>query len=300
MYKITASYDRNGTTTDTSNAESLGDYYGHEFETEMDAGAAIAELEGAEAGAGLTFSVEDIGITETEVAAKSGAEWWARVVGDQTPAEFMERSESAVPSTSASRYLTKCPRELVAFHDHAAKQAMAGKLVEVIEAQGIESIDYVYQGEDLGEHSGAWTGPRAEAIQAAVDALDAEGIDGDYVYHDEASDARWVNTGDDLAKLGAALLDGHSIGASYSLWCAATGGDEYRSQWDALSADAALRGMDVSEDIIVFAANDGGGLEGWLTLNDGVIYVCEGGERCELMGSPRTIAEALPGLEASA
>ena len=296
MYKLTASYNRNGTATDTTNAASLGEYLDHEFESDDDALGAAMDLHDAGLDVAINISVEDIGITEDEVATKSGDEWWGIMVGAQTPAEFMDGETDA--REAALSYLSQADvfsgTICSSFRDEAAKSDLVDKLAEVIEAQGIESIDYVYQGDDLGEHSGTWTGPRADAVEAAVDALGAEEVDGDYVYDDDASDAKWVNTSDELATLGAALLDGHDMSAAYSLWCAATGGDEYVSQWDALSADAEERGMDVSEDTIVFATNEGGGHEGWLTLNDGVIYVCEGGQRHALPTSSRTIAAALP------
>ena len=144
MYIITASYDHNGTICDTSNHESLGDWYGHEFATEDDASQAADEL--AESPASLdysvTYTVEDIGITEAEVASKSGDEWWSAVVGIQTPAEFMACAEQETPRDAALAYLGAVVTTLnTVFRNEDAKSDLADKLVEVIEAQAPTEVD---------------------------------------------------------------------------------------------------------------------------------------------------------------
>ena len=136
---ITASYEDRGNTIDTSNATSLGDHYGHEFATEADAEQVAQELdEGQEAWGlgGITYTVEDIGLTEDEVAGKSADYWWSTMVGQQTPAEFMEHADEDEPVEAALAYLRGVANNEGSFvHTDDAEQDLADKLVEVIDAQ---------------------------------------------------------------------------------------------------------------------------------------------------------------------
>lgn len=84
------------------------------------------------------------------------------------------------------------------------------------------TIEYTY----VSENDGTWTGDRSAAIARGVEALAAnECEDGTYIYR--ASDAEggdyYVVTADEVAELGAALLDGRSLSEAYSIWCSSAG-----------------------------------------------------------------------------
>ena len=77
------------------------------------------------------------------------------------------------------------------------------------------SVDCTYR-------TGEWTGPMAEAIEAAADALSAYEAGEGYRYDDDGMRATYEVSAEDMAELGAALLSGHSLAEAYSIWCAGT------------------------------------------------------------------------------
>lgn len=86
------------------------------------------------------------------------------------------------------------------------------------------NIDYAWIDDDCVERYGTWTGDRAVAIRAACEALDAVGLpDGRAAYYASESGSWWAVESDDLAALGAALLDGHTLDEVYSVWCSSSG-----------------------------------------------------------------------------
>lgn len=73
------------------------------------------------------------------------------------------------------------------------------------------------------ETSGAWTGDRAEAVEAAVKELDAVRVEDDVlVYRAAETGDYYALTEDEAAEYGAAVLSGLGQ-AAYSLWCASSG-----------------------------------------------------------------------------
>lgn len=76
-----------------------------------------------------------------------------------------------------------------------------------------------------------YQGLRSAAVAAAVAALDAEpDSDGRHRYRDDATGDDYIVGEGDLARLGAALLDGHSLGDAYSIWCAESEAEEAESE----------------------------------------------------------------------
>jgi len=69
-----------------------------------------------------------------------------------------------------------------------------------------------------------WAGDRDVAIRAAANALDAQRDRcGHWRYYAEEADEHYLIDPDDMAELGAALLDDHDMSEVYSLWCARSG-----------------------------------------------------------------------------
>ena len=85
------------------------------------------------------------------------------------------------------------------------------------------TIDYTTTDETGTHIEGTWTGAADAAIAAAVSALQAdEDRHGrGYVYRETCGTLYRVDS-DDLARLGAALLDGHTLDRTYSVWCSAS------------------------------------------------------------------------------
>ena len=74
--------------------------------------------------------------------------------------------------------------------------------------------------------SGYWTGDRAEALargRAAVSARQESYQTERYTYRADETGSHIEVTGDELARLGAALLDGRTMGEAYSVWCTESG-----------------------------------------------------------------------------
>ena len=136
-YIITAAADLSGTIIDSTDYRSLGEWCGYEFVTAAAAADVRDTLEHGGDVAGVTYTVEDIGITEAEVARKTADEWWAIMVGQQTPAEFMAGSGLDDAEVAALAYL-KClavsDTTIANFRDEDVKSDLADKLVAVIEA----------------------------------------------------------------------------------------------------------------------------------------------------------------------
>ena len=78
--------------------------------------------------------------------------------------------------------------------------------------------------------SSTWIGVPREARRVAMDALpearslgDQQGDDSAY-HAVEGDGTKWYRVSDDgMIKLGAGLLDGHSMSSLYSIWCSETG-----------------------------------------------------------------------------
>lgn len=85
-----------------------------------------------------------------------------------------------------------------------------------------ETITYSFI-EDCTSESGEWTGDKAEAVRAGVEAVDAEPHGDDYIYRATETRLDYIVDEDELAQLGAALLDGVPMAAVYSIWCSETG-----------------------------------------------------------------------------
>ena len=98
----------------------------------------------------------------------------------------------------------------------------------------MEAIKYTYMTADREQ---AWAKRECDvdtAIHAAAWRLDAVDIgDGEYAYYAYETRTWWVVSEEDLARLGAALLDGHGTGDDYSLWCAGIVAVEYDTLDDA-------------------------------------------------------------------
>lgn len=88
------------------------------------------------------------------------------------------------------------------------------------------TITYAWMDGCAGE-AGTWTGDRGEAIARAAEELSAtEQDDGRYRYHADEGEADYLVDADDMAELGAALLDGHTMDECYSIWCAGAAMEE--------------------------------------------------------------------------
>lgn len=87
------------------------------------------------------------------------------------------------------------------------------------------AVRYSYLDQDGGERVSTRQGvDQDEAIEAAVEALGAYSDDEErtWIYADDATRSEWRSPRADMLTLGAALLDGHSLSAVYSVWCART------------------------------------------------------------------------------
>lgn len=79
---------------------------------------------------------------------------------------------------------------------------------------------------DCALTGGYWTGDRAEALargRAAVRARQESYQTERYTYRADETGSHIEVTGDELARLGAALLDGRTMSEAYSVWCTESG-----------------------------------------------------------------------------
>lgn len=121
----------------------------------------------------------------------------------------------------------------VIIHDNGQALTLDGGIAVELESDAVavrsayadelaDEIDYAWMG-GCTEEYGTWRGDKATAIAAGADAVDAS-RDGDvWRYHADEVDADVIVSDDELAELGAALLDGHSTSEVYSIWCAGNG-----------------------------------------------------------------------------
>lgn len=73
----------------------------------------------------------------------------------------------------------------------------------------------------LKEIHGTYEGDLDHAADVGADAIYAEREEGGtYTHWDDASRSTYRVTGREMAMLGAALLSGHSLADTYSVWCA--------------------------------------------------------------------------------
>ncbi len=81
-------------------------------------------------------------------------------------------------------------------------------------------IEYSYTDENGRDVVREWHGDRQRAIDAAARRLSAKQTKRGWIYEATETDEAWLVTSAEMAKAGAAILDGHF---DYSLWCTGSG-----------------------------------------------------------------------------